>query len=246
MPPLISRLISSRLVNSIIILNLCFIQITYVIGQTTTSTTNGNAASSLSSLTTIELDPITRNGQILDDFTSRQVTGQATKHTASKVRELDVPSWFPAEQQTSVNSSTAAFTTSLTVNLVVGVTLYLIFSLVRPWNVYYYAPRMIAKYVRAPRSITGRFYHWVVVTIRTPDRELLRNAGLDAYMFLRYLRLARKLFIIYCVIGLPIMMPLNVIDQGDLDGVRKWTVANVTYKRRFWGHVICSYIFVGK
>ncbi|RKP25127.1 hypothetical protein SYNPS1DRAFT_22866, partial [Syncephalis pseudoplumigaleata] len=163
----------------------------------------------------------------------------------SQRRDIDLPGWFPAEQQTSVDNSTAAFTTSLTVNVVVGALLYLIFSLVRPWNVYYYAPRMIAKYVRAPRTITGQFYHWVVVTMRTPDRELLRNAGLDAYMFLRFLRLARKLFIIYCVIGLPVMMPLNVIGQAGLDGVREWTVANVTNNRRFWGHVICSYLFCG-
>ncbi|KAI9599153.1 hypothetical protein BDF19DRAFT_116931 [Syncephalis fuscata] len=174
------------------------------------------------------------------------VIQQGTSNVPAKLskRNKDIPGWFPAEQQFAVSSSTAAFTSSLTVNVIVGVFLYLVFSLVRPWNVYYYAPRMIAKYVQAPRSITGQFYHWVIVTIRTPDRELLRNAGLDAYMFLRFLRLSRRLFIIYCVIGLPIMMPLNIIDQGDLDGVQEWTVGNVTNPRRFWGHVVCSYLFV--
>jgi hypothetical protein len=164
----------------------------------------------------------------------------------------DLPGWFLAEQQNNFDSSTTTFYTSLIFNVSIGVILYLVFSFVRPWNITFYSPRMLAKHIRSPKKISSHLFSWIITTTSISDRELLKDAGLDAYMFLRFLRLSRRLFLIFTIIGLPIMLPLNIIRShkeridNRLDGIREWTVANITDEDRFWGHVVCSYLFLGK
>lgn len=76
------------------------------------------------------------------------------------------------------------------------------------------------------------------------DRELIRVAGVDGYLFLEYLQLLLKIFIPLAVIILPILLPVNRI--GDVVGVSgldsfAWPNVGVPGKQhRLWAHLVLA------
>ena len=95
---------------------------------------------------------------------------------------------------------------------------------------------------------------------RTSDAEFIRKCGLDAYLFLRYLRMLLKIFAPLCFIVLPVLLPLNAAGGKDTNyqnatdiSSPRWNVTgldqlawgNVTphHTQRYWGHLVVA-IFV--
>lgn len=76
------------------------------------------------------------------------------------------------------------------------------------------------------------------------DRELVRIAGVDGYLFLQYLQLLLRIFIPMALVILPILLPINRI--GDVDNVSgldsfAWPNVGVAPKvHRLWAHMILA------
>jgi calcium permeable stress-gated cation channel len=65
------------------------------------------------------------------------------------------------------------------------------------------------------------FLPWIRSLLRTPDLELIRTCGMDAYFFLRYLSTLLRIFVPLALVIIPILVPLNIIDgKNDLGGIR--------------------------
>ncbi|RUS17953.1 hypothetical protein BC937DRAFT_89315 [Endogone sp. FLAS-F59071] len=89
------------------------------------------------------------------------------------------------------------------------------------------------------------FFRWITPVIRTKDEVVIRRAGLDAFMFLRFLRMGAVVFSFFTLIGIPIMFPVNIVNQRNLSGINVATIANVSDPSRLWAHLIMAVIFVG-
>jgi hypothetical protein len=96
------------------------------------------------------------------------------------------------------------------------------------------------KRIKAPVGAIESFKN--VFTIS--DRELIRVAGVDGYLFLEYLQLLLRIFIPMAIVILPILLPINRV--GDVPGVTgldsfSWPNVGVPEKvNRLWAHCILA------
>ncbi|KAF1831147.1 DUF221-domain-containing protein [Decorospora gaudefroyi] len=109
-------------------------------------------------------------------------------------------------------------------------------------KIYYYKTAFVpeAKRVAAPITAIESFKN--VFTIS--DRELIRIAGVDGYLFLQYLQLLLRIFVPMALVILPILLPIN--RKGDVEGVSgldsfAWPNVGVPAKvHRLWAHLILA------
>lgn len=86
-----------------------------------------------------------------------------------------------------------------------------------------------------PRGVAA----WLKPLFNTPNLAFIQKCGLDAYFFLRYLRMLLKIFVPSAVVILPILLPINRYS-GDSEGLAKLSISNVDnrYKQnRLWAHL---------
>lgn len=87
----------------------------------------------------------------------------------------------------------------------------------------------------------------IKTVFKISDRELIRIAGVDGFLFLQYLQLLLRIFIPMACIILPILLPIN--RAGDVPGVSgldsfAWPNVGVKNKQhRLWAHLILA-VFV--
>ena len=89
-------------------------------------------------------------------------------------------------------------------------------------------------------------FAWLVPLFTTPNLAFIQKCGLDAYFFLRYLRLLLKIFVPAAVIVLPILLPINA-QSGDNKGLDRLSISNIDKKHtrhRLWAHLALALVFV--
>ncbi|KAG0367179.1 hypothetical protein BC939DRAFT_496312 [Gamsiella multidivaricata] len=159
----------------------------------------------------------------------------------------------------TTNASISTFTSALLFNAAVGAGVFVAFSIVRHWNKKVYQPRtyLVSENVRSPELPKGPL-SWISASFSVPDHVLVERIGLDAYMFLRFLRMAAILFSGFSLLAIPILIPLNVINSGNATGqdtngtndtvatgLDTMTLANVKASWRLWFHLVLTILFCG-
>ncbi|KAG0298670.1 hypothetical protein BGZ98_000119 [Dissophora globulifera] len=142
------------------------------------------------------------------------------------------------------NVPIAAFTSSLLFNGSIGIGIFVAFCIVRHWSKKIYQPRtyLVTKNIRSPELPPGAF-SWITASFKVKDTELLDKVGLDAYMFLRFLRMSAFLFAGCTMLSMPILIPLNMIDGINQGGLASMNIGNVKQEWRLWFHLALTYIF---
>ncbi|KAG0033228.1 hypothetical protein BGZ81_009091 [Podila clonocystis] len=150
----------------------------------------------------------------------------------------------PVQSQQNADSSIGAFTSSLLVNTIVAAAMFVAFCIVRHWNRKIFQPRtyLVPEDVRSPPLPPGIF-SWITASFSVKDNELLEKVGLDAYMFLRFLRMSAMFFAGCTLLGIPILIPLNVINGSNVGGLTNMTIGNVRESWRLWFHLILTILF---
>ncbi|KAF9925011.1 hypothetical protein FBU30_005145 [Linnemannia zychae] len=151
----------------------------------------------------------------------------------------------PITSNNEQNVTVKAFFSALFFNMAVGIGIFVAFLIVRHWSKKIYQPRtyLVAKDIRSPPLPPGAF-SWITASFKVKDTELLEKVGLDAYMFLRFLRMSAMLFAGFTLLGVPILIPINVIG-GAKTGLLSTTSGSVTQSWRLWFHLVLTYIFCG-
>ncbi|KAG0279166.1 hypothetical protein BGZ95_002080 [Linnemannia exigua] len=163
--------------------------------------------------------------------------------------------------QLAADASTSTFVSALIFNGAIGIGLYLAFSIIRNWNKRIYQPRtyLVNPENRSP-ELAGGLLKWVEASIRVHDNMLVDRIGLDAYMYLRYLRMSAILFSAFALVGVPILVPLNAIGGVDSrppppgqqiaaenkGSLTKLAIGNIADSWRLWFHLALTVIFSGK
>lgn len=80
---------------------------------------------------------------------------------------------------------------------------------------------------------------------KIPDDDLIKTMGLDRFMVLKFLRMGMVTFSIFSIVAIPILFPINTINQGQLSGLSYLTMGNVTDDVRTWAHCLLAVILSG-
>ncbi|KAK2762844.1 hypothetical protein FQN54_001019 [Arachnomyces sp. PD_36] len=97
---------------------------------------------------------------------------------------------------------------------------------------------------------------WIAPVFRTSNSEFIQKCGLDAFFFLRYLRMLLKIFLPLAFIILPILLPLNKSggrDTNEIAGVHynvsgldqlAWGNVAPQNTDRYWAHLVLAVVVV--
>lgn len=124
----------------------------------------------------------------------------------------------------------------------------LAFIILRRKYTRYYAPRTLTGTVRenerSPPTTTG-LLNWISTMYKLPDTYVLQHHSLDAYLFLRYLKLIVVICFVGCCITWPILFPINATGGGGRAQFDILTMSNVDNKARYFAHAFVAWIFLG-
>ncbi|KAH6625149.1 hypothetical protein C7974DRAFT_395517 [Boeremia exigua] len=113
-------------------------------------------------------------------------------------------------------------------------------------RIYYYKTAYVPQAKRIAAPVTA--IESIKTVFMISDRELIRIAGVDGFLFLEYLQLLLRIFIPMACVILPILLPIN--RAGDVDGVSgldsfAWPNVGVQNKQhRLWAHLILAVLVV--
>lgn len=106
----------------------------------------------------------------------------------------------------------------------------------------YYKTAFVPKAKRIVAPVTA--IESIKTVFKISDRELIRIAGVDGFLFLQYLQLLLRIFIPMAFIILPILLPINRVgDVDNVSGLDSFAWPNVSVKpkqHRLWAHVILA------
>ncbi|KAI9927682.1 hypothetical protein AWENTII_006524 [Aspergillus wentii] len=163
--------------------------------------------------------------------------------------------------QSSEGVSIQTFLASLATAIIVFAVEFLLFMVLKGKLTRIYQPRtyLVSDRERTDPSPPG-FFRWIGPIFRTSSSEFIQKCGLDAYFFLRYLRMLLKIFVPLACLLLPVLLSLNKIDgkdqtfkngtatggQWNVSGLDRLAWGNVRPENtdRYWGHLIMAIIVI--
>ena len=145
-------------------------------------------------------------------------------------------------QQTSIYAA-------IVYSFVIAGLLFLVFCFLRPRNSRVYAPR--AKHAdekHRPIPLGRKPFSWLSAIKDVKEQDLVDKIGLDAVIFLRFMRMLRNIFCVVTVFGCGILIPINVV--GGSDFYQQWNNVPTLLKftpqyiwgPKFWAFVIVAYL----
>ncbi|KAK1689403.1 hypothetical protein BDP55DRAFT_408037 [Colletotrichum godetiae] len=149
----------------------------------------------------------------------------------------------PFSSQLAKNSVWAALGTSLGVTVGIAVT----FSFLRPYNQSVYAPKLKhADEKHAPPPIGKKIWSWIPPLWNTTEDELVHHVGMDATVFLRFVRMCLYIFATISVFGLGILIPTYLSTAESSSTTDRTWIDLITpiavWGNAYWAQVAVAYI----
>ncbi|KAG0218308.1 hypothetical protein BGX33_007813 [Mortierella sp. NVP41] len=146
--------------------------------------------------------------------------------------------------------------TALAVNLGTNIALSLLtlgaFCWLRPKNGVIYARKYKSspEDKRAPKLEEG-YFSWMGPVWSCPDEVLVEKIGLDAVVFIRFVRMCRQVFIAMAILGCGVLIPVNVIGtlRSQKDGtvpddkIALLSISGLENLDWLWAHVGAMWAF---
>ncbi|KAL1956143.1 hypothetical protein VTO42DRAFT_7578 [Malbranchea cinnamomea] len=112
----------------------------------------------------------------------------------------------------------------------------------------FYAPKSylghLHEYERSP-ELPGGWLNWFGKFWQLPDSYVLRNSSLDAYLFLRFLKLMSLICFVGCLLVWPILFPINITGGAGNTELDLLSFSNVANPERYYAHTLVSFLFFG-
>ncbi|KAF9352357.1 hypothetical protein BGX26_009821 [Mortierella sp. AD094] len=107
---------------------------------------------------------------------------------------------------------------------------------------YLYSPRCRLNVDPSP-PVSRKLLGWVMPTIRLPEEFYINNIGLDAVMYLRFLKMCLQFCIFNGFVVGAILLPIHYTAGGNLTEVPRLSIANVPRESNLlWAHVFLTYV----
>ncbi|KAK7039087.1 phosphate metabolism protein 7 [Paramarasmius palmivorus] len=149
------------------------------------------------------------------------------------------------------SNSTKSFLTSLITNaslLAIEVSAFIILKQ-RLGRIY--SPRtFLPPPDKRATPLSGSWWKWLPQTILTPSKDVIHKNGLDAYMFLRFMRVLAKVFAVYTLVTFLVIVPVDTVGLETTTGnvIERISWINITgnppekTQPRFAAHVVVVYL----
>src|SRR5690606_3925115 len=106
---------------------------------------------------------------------------------------------------------------------------------------------------RAP-SLGNSKVSWMRAVWECPDQVLEEKIGLDAVVFIKFLRMCRWLFIVLAIVGCCVLIPINVVGTSNSadnnlngtipeDKIGLLSIKYVLDPKWLWAHVAMTWTF---
>ncbi|KAJ3916223.1 DUF221 family protein [Lentinula edodes] len=147
----------------------------------------------------------------------------------------------------SVTSSTQGFLTAVIANsalLFVEVGLFLVLKqrLQRIYSPRTYLPPPDKRSAKLPPGP----WKWLPALLNSRAEDIIDKNGLDAYMFLRFLKMLVWIFLVFTVLTFAVIVPVDMIGQNgatsNLEKISWINVIDPQEQKRFTAHIIVVYI----
>ncbi|GAA99523.1 uncharacterized protein L969DRAFT_93981 [Mixia osmundae IAM 14324] len=147
----------------------------------------------------------------------------------------------------NVNKSTQTFTTALVLNAAVAAVEIGIFAVIHARFKKIYRPRTYLPLPskRTTTTLADSPIGWIMAVIKADPKQIIHHNGLDAYMFVRFLRMMLWIFVPAWILTWVILLPVNAANSGGTQqGINKLTFGNIGLgaQNRYAAHLIILYI----
>ncbi|KAF9950292.1 hypothetical protein BGZ72_008038 [Mortierella alpina] len=107
---------------------------------------------------------------------------------------------------------------------------------------YLYSPRCRLKVNPTP-PMSMKFLGWIKPTITLPEEFYIANVGLDAVMFLRFLKMCLQFCIFNAIIVGTILLPIHYFGDKNFQEVPRFSILNIQDDSNLlWAHVLLTYV----
>ncbi|KAF9981872.1 hypothetical protein BGZ75_006774 [Mortierella antarctica] len=107
---------------------------------------------------------------------------------------------------------------------------------------YLYSPRCRLKVNPTP-PMSMKFLGWIKPTITLPEEFYIANVGLDAVMFLRFLKMCLQFCIFNAIIVGIILLPIHYFGDKNFVEVPRFSILNIQDDSNLlWAHVLLTYV----
>ncbi|KAG0210463.1 hypothetical protein BGX28_009273 [Mortierella sp. GBA30] len=107
---------------------------------------------------------------------------------------------------------------------------------------YLYSPRCRLKVNPSP-PMSMKFLGWINPTIKIPEEFYIANVGLDAVMFLRFLRMCLHFCLFNAFVVGVILLPIHYYGTKGLEEVPRFSISNIQDDSNvLWAHVFLTYV----
>lgn len=139
-------------------------------------------------------------------------------------------------------------------NLAFGVCCICIYEFFRRRGSYFIPKARWRPHMTPPPLPTGKFLGWVVPLLSIDEETVLRCAGVDGVIYLRFMSLGIQVFGMFILVGFGLLLPVNLScskwEDGedsskyyDLNLFMQCTLSNVPARdKRLWFHLGASYV----
>ncbi|KAG2420094.1 hypothetical protein HFD88_004892 [Aspergillus terreus] len=154
------------------------------------------------------------------------------------------------EEAHSTSNSASGLVTTLVPSLVVAGAMVLVFVILRRSQRRTYMPRtylgVLPPEQRTPAASTG-LLTWIRDMYKLPDEYVLQHHSMDAYLLIRFLKLASMICFVGCLITFPVLLPVNGTGGAGKVQLDILSMSNVAEDKfaRYFAHTFIAWIFVG-
>ncbi|KIP07239.1 hypothetical protein PHLGIDRAFT_30114 [Phlebiopsis gigantea 11061_1 CR5-6] len=150
--------------------------------------------------------------------------------------------------ESASSASTSTFTAALVFNAAVFGAEIAVFTLVRPYFPAIYQPRTyVPPEDKRIHNLTNNIFLWPVAVFRADYTRIKDVNGLDAYFFVRFLRMIAIVFLPIWVISWLVLLPVNAIHTTvpGRSGLDKLSFGNISKDKqaRYAAHLILAWGF---
>ncbi|KAI1855434.1 hypothetical protein JX265_007731 [Neoarthrinium moseri] len=112
--------------------------------------------------------------------------------------------------QDAVRPDSKDYIVQLVISLTLGLTAFIVFCILRPrWPTLYAARRRHSDPHIALPELPDSFLGWMPALYRVTEAQVLASAGLDAYVFLSFFKMAMQLFAVMLFFAATVLWPIN-------------------------------------
>ncbi|KAG9246212.1 hypothetical protein BJ878DRAFT_566011 [Calycina marina] len=129
---------------------------------------------------------------------------------------------------------------------------FAIFLILRKSNRRWYSPRTYLGTMREQERtapLPNGMFNWMKPFSSIPDTYALQHQSLDAFLFLRFLKMTIVVMFVGTCITWPVLFPVNITGGNGLEQLNMLTYGNVNTTNpsgyRFFAHAGCAVIFYG-